>query len=53
MPGAHSPAPSPAEVARCLEMMKSLQKQDGAQPDQATKYFCLMMLNLNEFVFLE
>jgi hypothetical protein len=42
-----------AEVKRCLDLMQSLQMQDGAKPEQARKYFCLMMLNLNEFVFLD
>ena len=42
-----------AEVTRCLGMMQSLQKQDGATPPQGRKYFCLMMLNLNEFMFLD
>ena len=45
--------PSEREISRCLELMQSLQKQDGATPQQATKYFCLMVLNLNEFVYLD
>ena len=44
---------TPAEIARCLELMQSLQQKDGATPEQARKYFCLMMLNLNEFMFLD
>jgi hypothetical protein len=46
-------APTPAEISRCLDLMQSLQKQDGATPEQARKYFCLMVLNLNEFMFIQ
>ncbi len=45
--------PADAEVARCLELMQSLQKKDGATSEQALKYFCLMVLNLNEFMYLD
>jgi len=28
-------------------------KKDGASPDVALKYFCLLALNLNEFVYVD
>ena len=34
-------------------MIEALAKEDGATPDVATKYFCLTVLNLNEFVFVD
>jgi len=30
-----------------------LQKEDGASSDDALKYFCLLTLNLNEFMYLD
>ena len=46
-------APTEPEIARGLELIESLKKQDGATPEVAMKYFCLMVLNLNEFVFVD
>ena len=34
-------------------MIQSLQKKNGATAEQAMDYFCLMVLNLNEFVYLD
>ena len=45
--------PTAQEISRSVDLMKKLQKQDGASPEQAMKYFCLMALNLNEFMFLD
>jgi hypothetical protein len=45
--------PTQPEISRCLDMMAAMQKHDGATPEQARKYYCLMMLNLNEFMFLD
>ena len=45
--------PTDGEVARARELIESLKTKDGASSEQAMKYFCLMMLNLNEFVFLD
>jgi hypothetical protein len=50
---ATSRMPSESEIARCLDLMQSLRNKDGATPQQAMKYFCLMVLNLNEFVYLD
>jgi hypothetical protein len=44
---------SEAEVKRGVGMIEALVKSDGATPDVALKYFCLMTLNLNEFVYLD
>ena len=50
---ATSRAPTEAEIARGVKLIDSLQKQDGATPETAMKYFCLVVLNLNEFVYLD
>ncbi|MDB5289178.1 MAG: hypothetical protein JWL69_419, partial [Phycisphaerales bacterium] len=44
---------SEQEINRSLQLMQSLEKQDGATPGQAMNYFCLMVMNLNEFVYLD
>ena len=44
---------SGAEVARGVELIDALKQKDGASPDVALKYFCLLALNLNEFVYLD
>ncbi|HWE92963.1 MAG TPA: PSD1 and planctomycete cytochrome C domain-containing protein [Tepidisphaeraceae bacterium] len=41
------------EVDRSMALIGSLENQDGATPDQAMDYFCLMVMNLNEFVYLD
>jgi mono/diheme cytochrome c family protein len=46
-------APQPAEIARGVAMIKKLQTTDGLPPDKALQTFCLMALNLNEFVYLD
>ena len=46
-------APSPEEIARGVKLMQSLRMHDGASPELALKYFCLMVYNLNEFVYLD
>jgi len=40
-------------VARGLKLVESLEKQDGLNPEQARKYFFLVALNLNEFLYLD
>jgi hypothetical protein len=42
-----------AEVARGAGMIDAMLKRDGATQDVALKYFCLLTLNLNEFVYLD
>ena len=45
--------PSDAEIKRGLALIETLRAKDGATPEIALKYFCLMALNLNELVFLD
>ena len=45
-------SPSEADVARGLKLIEDL-KKEGADESTALKYFCLMVLNLNEFVYLD
>jgi hypothetical protein len=44
---------SASEVSKSLGLMESLEKQDGASAEAAMNGFCLMMLNLNEFVYVD
>lgn len=44
--------PSQREVTRGLKLLDQLE-QDGASPDLAMRDFCLMCLNLNEFVYVD
>jgi hypothetical protein len=46
-------APSQEEIARGVRLIQSLRTHDGASPELALKYFCLMVYNLNEFVYLD
>ena len=45
--------PTDAEIDRGLELTESLQSEHGLDADQSLKYFCLLALNLNEFVYLD
>jgi hypothetical protein len=45
--------PADKDVARGIELIEALQRKDGATADVALKYFCLLALNLNEFVYLD
>ncbi|MDA0813953.1 MAG: DUF1553 domain-containing protein, partial [Verrucomicrobia bacterium] len=42
-----------AEVARGLELIAELQNKHSLSPDAAFERFCLVALNLNEFVYLD
>jgi hypothetical protein len=42
-----------ASVGRGLRLMVSLQEKHGVSPGTALDYFCLTVLNLNEFVYLD
>ncbi len=44
--------PTDAEIAEGASLMARLQKR-GASGPQAQTYFCLMALNLNEFIYLD
>jgi hypothetical protein len=45
--------PSEKEIARGLELLQSLEREHQQSADAALKNFCLMVLNLNEFVYLD
>ena len=45
--------PTDAEVARGLQLISTLQNEQNMTAEQARKYFCLVALNLNEFVYLD
>ena len=45
--------PEPQEIERGVKLIGSLEKEFGQSPDNALKYFCLTVLNLNEFVYLD
>ncbi len=42
-----------AEIERCLEMIDTFESEHQLTPDQALERFCLLALNLNEFVYLD
>ena len=44
--------PTAAEIARGLRLMNDL-RNDGVPPTQALQLYCLLALNLNEFVYLD
>ncbi|MEX0585201.1 MAG: DUF1553 domain-containing protein, partial [Pirellulales bacterium] len=45
--------PDAASVERGLKLMESLEKKHGIAADKALDYYCLTVLNLNEFVYLD
>ena len=45
--------PSQVEVTRGLELISSLETENGLAPEKARKYFFLVALNLNEFLYLD
>ena len=45
--------PSEAEVQRGVKLIGSLREQDGVSPAVALTSFCLLALNLNEFLYLD
>ena len=49
---ATSRTPAAAEVQRGVRFMEAL-RQDGASADTALDLYCLLVLNLNEFVYLD
>jgi hypothetical protein len=42
-----------AEVDRGVKLIEGLQKEDGMNPDTALATFCIVALNLNEFLYLD
>ncbi len=45
--------PSEADVRRGANLIAGLEAKDGLGPDAALKAFCLVALNLNEFLYLD
>ena len=45
--------PSETEVQRGLKLIGAMEKQDGVSPEVALTSFCLLALNLNEFLYLD
>lgn len=45
--------PTKAEVDRGVALIRSLENERGLSRDQALHYFCLLALNLNEFVTVD
>ncbi len=48
-----SRSPTGAEVRLGMDLVTSLTRDEGATSEAALRYFCLMALNLNEFVYLD
>jgi hypothetical protein len=42
-----------AEVDSAMELLSQLQSEDGLSPNEALERYCLVLLNLNEFVHLD
>jgi hypothetical protein len=45
--------PHPHEVERGLALINSLREKHQLDTQQALDYFCLVLLNLNEFVYVD
>ncbi len=45
--------PRDSEVRRGVDLIAALKAKDGVGEEAARKYFCLVVLNLNEFVYLD
>ena len=46
-------APTPLEVTRGVQLIADLREKFPLSAEDALKYYCLMALNLNEFVYLD
>ena len=45
--------PTAAQIERGVALIESMKAAEGARPDDALKAFCLVALNLNEFLYLD
>jgi hypothetical protein len=45
--------PKNTDISRASTFVKDLRTKEGLAPDEALTFFCLMALNLNEFVYLD
>ncbi|MBM3992639.1 MAG: DUF1549 domain-containing protein [Planctomycetes bacterium] len=50
---AASRPPTDTEIRRGVRLIETLQREDGVSADAALQAFCLVVLNLNEFVYLD
>ena len=41
------------EIERGVKLIDSLQTENGMSAEQALNQFCLVVLNLNEFIYLD
>ncbi len=46
-------APTSFEIDRGVKLIADLQQEHRLSSDEARKYYCLMALNLNEFIYLD
>lgn len=46
-------APSDKEVARGVNLIRALQKENNFSRDEALRSYCVVLLNLNEFIYLD
>lgn len=45
--------PKASEIERGVHLLRALEKEDGLSTEQALARFCLVALNLNEFIYLD
>ena len=45
--------PTTSEIQRGVELLESLRHKDQLDAEQALDYYCLVVLNLNEFIYLD
>jgi hypothetical protein len=45
--------PQESEIRRGVALIEALTNEDGASAEDALRYFCLLVLNLNEFIYLD
>jgi hypothetical protein len=45
--------PTASEIARGVELVRDLRAKDHKSEDEALESFCLVALNLNEFIYLD
>src|SRR5207302_7305199 len=45
--------PDEKEARRGVGLIEALRREEGATSEQALRYFCLMVFNLNEFLYLD
>lgn len=50
---ATSRPPSDDDIRRGVDLIQALQSEDGASREVALRYFCLVVLNLNEFMYVD